>query len=251
MGQSNLGKRPWNKGKKGLQHGNRTSFKKGSSPWIKGKHHSKEARKKMSIRNKGRTPWNKGLKGTQVAWNKGKNHSEETRRKLSISHKDQHSSPRTEFKKNHVPWIKGKHHSSKSKKQMSDALKGRIPWNKDKTHSEKTKQKLRKARLNQVFPKKDSSIEVFMQEELDRRNIKYKKHVAFFGQPDLFIEPNICIFCDGDYWHKYPNGRKRDKKVNKKLEDEGFQVIRFWGREIRADVESCGHTIEVIRYQKN
>jgi hypothetical protein len=56
------------------QKPNKTSFKKGLTPWNKGKKASEESKLKMSISTKGR----------QV-WNKGKKHSEETKLKISIA----------------------------------------------------------------------------------------------------------------------------------------------------------------------
>ncbi|MHB8544798.1 MAG: HNH endonuclease [Leptospirales bacterium] len=47
---------------------NKTSFKKGCIPWNKGRHHSEEARLKMSVLRKGRPAWNKGLKITDSHW---------------------------------------------------------------------------------------------------------------------------------------------------------------------------------------
>lgn len=64
----------------------------------KGKHHSEEARKKMS----------ESRKGNQN--NKGKHHSDETKRKISEANK-------------------GKHHSEESKKKMSEAQKGKHWYN--------------------------------------------------------------------------------------------------------------------------
>ena len=67
--------------------------------------------------------------------------------------------------------------------------------------------KLRQKRLHQIFPKKDTKIEIILQKELTKRDIPFVTHKALFGQPDIFIEPNICVFADGDYWHNYPEGR--------------------------------------------
>lgn len=98
---------------------------------------------------------------------------------------------------------------------------------------------MQKVRLNTIIPYKDTSIEIKMQKELIKHKIKFKKHYSIFGQPDIFIEPNICIFCDGDYWHNYPKGNNRDKEVNKQLKKDDYIVIRFWGSEIRTNTGHC------------
>ena len=36
---------------------------------------------------------------------------------------------------------------------------------------------------------------------------------------------------------------KRDKEVNAKLEAEGWKVLRFWGNEIKKNVEACADLI--------
>ena|ERR1035437_8510961 len=55
----------------------------------KGKHHTPEARMKMSIAKKGIIPWNKGLKSTQVGSRSGIPHTEETKAKLREVRKHQ------------------------------------------------------------------------------------------------------------------------------------------------------------------
>ena len=66
---------------------------KGKTTWMKGKHHTEEAKQKISIANKGQTPWNKG-----------KHHSAETKRKMAIANK-------------------GKHHSNEAKQKISEYVK--------------------------------------------------------------------------------------------------------------------------------
>src|SRR5574337_583262 len=77
-------------------------------------------------------------------------------------------------------------------------------------HTEHTKEQMRKARSNQIFPKKDTKIEKMMQIALSLNGIKWTKQKLFendqfYHRVDLFIEPNICVECDGDYWHKKPD----------------------------------------------
>ena len=56
--------------------------------------------------------------------------------------------------------------------------------------------------------------------------------IAGMASVDIFIEPNICIFVDGDYWHNYPMGNTRDKYVSKLLRNWGYVVYRFWEHDI-------------------
>jgi group I intron endonuclease len=61
----NKGKPAWNKGLKGYQ-----------VSWIKGKHHTEETIKKISLAKLGHIPWNKGILHTQEAKNNmSKNHA--------------------------------------------------------------------------------------------------------------------------------------------------------------------------------
>jgi G:T-mismatch repair DNA endonuclease (very short patch repair protein) len=97
--------------------------------------------------------------------------------------------------------------------------------------------KISKKRLLQVLPTKDTIPEIIMQDLLTSYSIPFQKHVNIldFCQPDIFIEPNICIFADGDYWHNRPATVQRDIKVNKFLECNGYKVVRYWEHEIKSD----------------
>jgi len=170
---------------------------------------------------KGHIPWTKGKKGIHLS-----PHTE--------IKKGQHLSPRTEFKKGHIPWIKGKH---------------LIPWKKKKKniYSEEIIEKIRQARLKQKLPKKFTKIEILLQKELKKENIEFKTHVPLICSiPDIFIEPNICIFADGDYWHNLPSYKKRDKRINRILKQHGFFVFRFWEHEIKQSPKDCIKKIKEV-----
>lgn len=84
------------------------SLHKKEKTYFKGKHHTKEAKKKISEAQKGE---NNSMHG-KSPWNKGKKMSEEFCRKNSESHKGK-PSPN-----------KGKHLSEETKKKLSEASKG-------------------------------------------------------------------------------------------------------------------------------
>ncbi len=123
--------------------------------------------------------------------------------------------------------------------------KDKISPNIGRKHTEEAKKKIRKARAKQKFPFNDTKIEVILQKALDKENIRYtKQKYSLPGTPDIFIEPNICIFADGDYWHNLPGRIKRDKYINKQLKEMNYIVLRFWEHEILSNVDECLKTIK-------
>ena len=152
--------------------------------------------------------------------NYGKKQTQEQKDKLSKSHT-------------------GKKLSEEHKKKIGLSNKGKISKRKGSRLPEEHKEKIRIGRVKQVFPIKDTSIEIKMQNILTEHNIKFEKHKAIVGQPDIFIEPNICIFCDGDYWHNRPGAQERDTYVNKTLKDRGYKILRFWEHDINNDIAKC------------
>jgi very-short-patch-repair endonuclease/ribosomal protein L40E len=104
----------------------------------------------------------------------------------------------------------------------------------NKTHSEKWKE----WRKTQVFPLKDTSIEVKIQNFLQQLKIEYFTHkymnINHGYQCDIFIPSmNLVIECDGNYWHKYPTGTEIDHVRTKELIEKGFKVLRLWEFEIK------------------
>lgn len=113
---------------------------------------------------------------------------------------------------------------------------------------------------------KDSDIELMLRKELWSRGLRYRKNViGIVGKPDVvFKAKKIAVFCDSEFWHGYDwENRKgdfksnkdfwipkiernieRDKEVNKSLEDEGWKVLRFWGRDIKKRCKECADTIQ-------
>lgn len=112
---------------------------------------------------------------------------------------------------------------------------------------------------------KDSKIELILRKELWKRGFRYRLHYNKLpGKPDLvFIGKKVAVFCDSEFWHgknweerkndfksnkdfwhtKIERNIERDKEVNRKLEEMGWTVIRFWGKEITHDVDKCINTI--------
>ena len=114
----------------------------------------------------------------------------------------------------------------------------------------------------------NTSIEVILRKALWKEGIRYRKNYKDLpGNPDIAITKyKIAIFCDGEFFHgkdwevlkprleksnngeywisKISRNRERDNEVNKKLLFEGWTVIRFWGKDIKEDVDECVKVIQ-------
>lgn len=118
----------------------------------------------------------------------------------------------------------------------------------------------------QAVKNKDSKIELMLRKELWTRGLHYRKNdKTVFGHPDLtFKRKKIAIFVDSEFWHGYDwanrkadfkshqefwipkieRNMQRDIEVNEKLKSDGWNVIRFWGKDIKNDVAACADIVE-------
>ncbi len=113
---------------------------------------------------------------------------------------------------------------------------------------------------------KDTKIEIMLRKELWARGLRYQKNSKkVFGKPDIvFIGKKVAVFCDSEFWHGYDwdNKKKefkshqefwipkiekniaRDSLVNETLENLGWTVLRFWGDDIKKNLQACADEIE-------
>lgn len=120
----------------------------------------------------------------------------------------------------------------------------------------------------QAVKNKDTKIELLLRKELWSRGLRYRKNSSkVFGHPDIvFWGKKIAVFCDSEFWHGYDweNRKKqiksnqnfwipkiernmqRDLEVTKRLTEDGWIVLRFWGKEIKRDPAACATCIVEI-----
>ncbi len=139
------------------------------------------------------------------------------------------------------------------KQNMSNALKGRSYEELyGKEVAEVRKSEKREWRANLIFPKKDTKIEVKIQDYLKILGVSFFTHqyvsqIKHSYQCDIWIPiMNLIIECDGDYWHANPDRfkdedldekqrlqKERDTIRTKELIEQGFKILRLWEDEIK------------------
>lgn len=117
---------------------------------------------------------------------------------------------------------------------------------------------------------KDTKIEIILRKALWNKGYRYRKNYKKLpGKPDIALTKyRIAIFCDSEFFHgkdwetlkarlrksnnsdfwvnKIQSNIERDNKVDKELRYLGWTVIRFWGNDIKKDIDGCIKTIEEI-----
>lgn len=128
---------------------------------------------------------------------------------------------------------------SETREKMAFAKLGKPNYSRlGKRHTKEVINKIKNARKLQILPKKDTLIEVKIQNFLKELNIEFFTHQYIYikhgYQCDIFIPIlNLVIECDGDYWHKYPTGKDIDYIRTSELIEKGFKVLRLWEYEIK------------------
>lgn len=124
----------------------------------------------------------------------------------------------------------------------------------------------------QAVKSKGSQIEKTLAKALFARGHRYRKNDrSVFGKPDLtFKRLKIAIFVDSEFWHgkdwdvrklqhktnkefwlnKIQRNIERDNEVNLRLSEEGWSILRFWGKDIEKKLETCVSKIEQIIYER-
>jgi very-short-patch-repair endonuclease len=200
---------------------------------LKGKKHSEEWKKKMSERMKGHKVLEETRRKISEA-HKGKIISEKHKRKMSEGRKGMKLSE--EHKRNLSKASKGKKLSKEVREHMSRGRKGII-------FSEEHKRKLSEWHISHPNKKfKDTSIELKVEAELIKRGINYQKQVPLCKTAivDFYLpEHRIVIQADGDYWHNIAGRRENDARQDAVLTFNGFNVYRFWEKEINQNISNC------------
>ena len=129
----------------------------------------------------------------------------------------------------------------------------------------------------QAVKSKGSKIETALTKALWAKGYRYRKNnKTVFGKPDItFKALKLAIFVDSEFWHgkdwkkrkqdhksnqafwfaKIERNIERDKEVNAHLLEKGWKVLRFWGKEIEKNIDTCitkiEHTINEIKRKDN
>jgi len=120
----------------------------------------------------------------------------------------------------------------------------------------------------QAVKSKGSKIELALAKVLWAKGFRYRKNdITVFGKPDFTIKKHkLAIFVDSEFWHgkdweirkydhksnqefwqkKIERNIQRDIEVNDYLLNNGWKVLRFWGKEVLNNADICLLKIEII-----
>lgn len=185
----------------------------------------------------------------------GKKHSTVTKRKIGLK-----TIERNYKAERHPNWKGGFPKCIDCKKQLKNRYAKRCrccsmkeEWKTRKKNgwkfSDSSKQKIRKnviKHLKDNSLKQDTSIELKIKEVLEENNIQYEHPFKFndkFLCDFAIVDKKIIVECDGDYWHNREDIKKRDRSKNAYIRKCGWEILRFWEKDINNNINMCKNKI--------
>ena len=132
--------------------------------------------------------------------------------------------------------------------------------------------KEKRSAIMQSIKCRGTKLELDTAKLLRRAKLKYRSHPKIFGSPDFIVEDRLLLFCDGSFWHgrdwkklkerllagnnsgywvkHIESNRKRDKKVNMMLSEQGQAVLRLWDEDVKKRPEWCVEKIKEVLDQE-
>jgi DNA mismatch endonuclease (patch repair protein) len=117
----------------------------------------------------------------------------------------------------------------------------------------------------------DTKPEIMLRKALWHSGIRYRKNYKKLpGKPDIAITKyKIAVFCDGEFWHgkdwnskqgqiqthceywipKIERNINRDNMTDKHLNNQGWVVLRFWGKDIQKNLVACVEEVKDMIFQ--
>lgn len=108
---------------------------------------------------------------------------------------------------------------------------------------------------------KNTKPEIILRKVLWHAGLRYRKNYKKLpGRPDIVCKKyKLVVFVDGGFWHghnweekknkiktnrgfwipKIERNIQRDMENNRKLESQGYRVLRFWEHEVKKELGQC------------
>jgi very-short-patch-repair endonuclease len=218
-----------------------------------GKSHSEESKNKMSTYRK-ESGASSGEKNPMF----GKEHSVKSKVEMSEKSKNFHKD-NPDFQRGTNNHMFGKSQTNESNIKRSKSLKEynskfeKRPYN----LTEEGLNRIREGRAKAIANQKSSmtDIEVIMIGILDDIGVNYEFQHAFkYFCADFFLQDYNCVvWCDGDYWHgnvdtgtitdRQKTQIRLDKSHNGYLNKRGIKYLRFWGSDIKKNINTVKEEI--------
>jgi DNA mismatch endonuclease, patch repair protein len=130
------------------------------------------------------------------------------------------------------------------------------------------------SRIMRAVRSRDTGPELVLRRALHKRGLRYRLRYPLPGRPDLvFPTARLAVFVDGDFWHgntwrlrgaasleeyfaamtnaafwqaKIRKNIERDHTVNRRLQQDGWRVLRLWESDLHASLEESIDMIERV-----